>query len=217
MSRDYSDQERQRIANEEYSVYESSDPMTIKNDKGELEDIGTVRQVIENDTGLKVYVVESPDKSLWYTISKSVHDIFVEYHKGDVMKILKIIGIVLASLLVIVGLSIGGYKVMKQVEHDEMVRVVKGEEVKKIIEDNLKLRHKGALEEGNIIQNYDIDINSIFHSPMGGIKFKIYINNDEELYVFFTINKDRSSGKLVNDGGGNSAKFEKMITEEKSE
>ena len=63
MSRDYSDQERQRIANEEYSVYEPSDPMTIKNDKGKLEDIGTVRQVIENETGLKAYVVESPDQS----------------------------------------------------------------------------------------------------------------------------------------------------------
>ena len=133
------------------------------------------------------------------------------------MKILKIIGIVLASLLVIVGLSIGGFKVMKQVKHNEMVRIVESEEVKKIIEDNLKLRHKGALEEGNIIQNYDIDINSIFHSPMGGIKFKIFINNDEELYVFFTINKDRSSGKLVNDGGGSSAKFKKIITEGKSE
>ena len=63
MSRDYSDHERQSIANEEYSVYEPSDPLTIKNDKGELEDIGTVRQVIENETGLKVYVVESPDQS----------------------------------------------------------------------------------------------------------------------------------------------------------
>ena len=63
MSRDYSDHERQSIANEEYSVYEPSDPLTIKNDKGELEDIGTVRQVIENETGLKVYVVESPDNS----------------------------------------------------------------------------------------------------------------------------------------------------------
>ena len=133
------------------------------------------------------------------------------------MRLLKFIGIVLASLLVIVGLSVGGFKVMKQAEHDEMVRIVESEEVKKIIEDNLKLRHKGALEEGNIIQNYDIDINSIFHSPMGGIKFKIYINNDEELYVFFTINKDRSSGKLVNDGGGSSAKFKKIITERKSE
>ena len=133
------------------------------------------------------------------------------------MKPLKIVGIILASFLVIVGLSVGGFKVMKQAEHDEMVRIVESEEVKKIIEDNLKLRHKGALEEGNIIQNYDIDINSIFHSPMGGIKFKIYINNDEELYVFFTINKDRSSRKLVNDGGGSSAKFKKIITERKSE
>ena len=35
------------------------------------------------------------------------------------MKSLKIIGIILASLLVIVGLSVGGYKVMKQVEQDE--------------------------------------------------------------------------------------------------
>ena len=40
--------------------------------------IGTVRQVIENETGIKVYVVESPDQSLWYTRSKSVHDIFVK-------------------------------------------------------------------------------------------------------------------------------------------
>ena len=63
MSRDYSDNERQSIANEEYSFYEPSDPLTIKNDKGELEDIGTVRQVIENETGLKVYVVASPDHS----------------------------------------------------------------------------------------------------------------------------------------------------------
>ena len=211
----YSDYERKLIAEKEYDK-----KLQVDNDiyiKTRKSSIDTVRQVIENETGLKVYVVESPEQPLWYTISKSVHDIFVKYHKGVVMKSLKIVGIVLASLLVIVGLSVGGYKVMKKVEQDEMVRVVKGEEVKKIIEDNLKLRHKGALEEGNIIQNYDIDINSIFHSPMGGIKFKIYINNDEELYVFFTINKDRSSGKLVNDGGGNSAKFEKMITEGKSE
>ena len=78
MSRDYSDYERQSIANEEYSVYEHSDPLTIKNDKGEIEDIGTVRQVIEDETGLKIYVVESLDRSLRYTISKSVHDIFVK-------------------------------------------------------------------------------------------------------------------------------------------
>ena len=48
------------------------------------------------------------------------------------MKPLKIVGIVLASLLVIVGLSVGGFKVMKQAEHDEMVRIVESEEVKRL-------------------------------------------------------------------------------------
>ena len=51
------------------------------------------------------------------------------------MRSFKIVGIVLVSLLVIIGLSIGGYKVMKKVKHDEMVRIVKGEEIKEIIED----------------------------------------------------------------------------------
>ena len=217
MTDTYTDYERFQIAKKEYDKELAVDKPVEIGDKDNAKPIGTVRQVIENETGIKVFVVESPDKSLWYTISKSVHDIFVEYHKGDVMKILKIIGIVLASLLVIVGLSIGGYKVMKQVEHDEMVRVVKGEEVKKIIEDDLKEMDQFSLTNKGKIKSYQIDDKSIKHSPMGGIKFKIYINNDEELYVFFTINKDRSSGKLVNDGGGNSAKFEKMITEEKSE
>lgn len=62
MSRQYSDHERQRIANEEYSVYKSGDPLTIKTDKGQYESIGTVREVITDKTGLKAYVVESPDK-----------------------------------------------------------------------------------------------------------------------------------------------------------
>ena len=78
MNRQYSDHERQKIANEEYTKYSETDPLKIINDKGEIEDIGTVRQVIENETGIKVYVVESLDRYLWYTISKSVHDIFVK-------------------------------------------------------------------------------------------------------------------------------------------
>ena len=63
MNRQYSDHERQKIANEEYTKYSETDPLKIINDKGEIEDIGTVRQVIENETGIKVYVVESPDHS----------------------------------------------------------------------------------------------------------------------------------------------------------
>ena len=74
MNRQYSDHERQKIANEEYTKCSEKESMEII----KIEDIGTVRQVIENETGIKVYVVESPDKSLWYTISKSVNDIFLK-------------------------------------------------------------------------------------------------------------------------------------------
>ena len=117
----------------------------------------------------------------------------------------------LAGLLVVVGLVIGGMKIMQQVQYNEMVHTVKSEEVKNIIEKNLKLRHAGALESGDVIQSYQIDMDSIKHSPMGGIIFKVYINNDKQLYVHFLINKDLNSGKLVHEGGGTSEKFRELI------
>lgn len=121
----------------------------------------------------------------------------------------------LAGLLVVVGLVIGGMKIMQQVQYNEMVNTVKSEEVQNIIEDNLKLRHVGALESGDVIQSYQIDMDSIKHSPMGGIIFKVYINNDKQLYVHFLINKDLNSGKLVNQGGGTSEKFSELIRNQK--
>ena len=121
----------------------------------------------------------------------------------------------LAGLLVVVGLVIGGMKIMQQVQYNEMVNTVKSEEVQNIIEDNLKLRHAGALESGDVIQSYQIDMDSIKHSPMGGIIFKVYINNDKQLYVHFLINKDLNSGKLVNQGGGTSEKFSELMRNQK--
>ena len=119
------------------------------------------------------------------------------------------------ALLILIGLGLGGIKIMQQVQYNEMVSTVKSEEVKNIIEHNLKLRHEGALENGDVIQSYQIDVDSIEHSPMGGIIFKVYINNDEQLYVHFFINKDLNSGQLVNEGGGTSQKFRELITADK--
>ena len=123
------------------------------------------------------------------------------------------------ALLVLVGLVVGGYTVMGIVRHNEMVQIVKSDEVKAIIENNLKQRHKGALEEGNIIQSYEIDKDSIFLSPMGGIKFRVFINNNKEMYVNFSINKDPryTDGRLVNEDGGPSLEFEKLISESGNE
>ena len=78
MTDTYTDYERFQIAKKEYDKELAVDKPVEIGDKDNAKPIGTVRQVIENDTGIKVFVVESPDKSLWYTISKSVHDIFVK-------------------------------------------------------------------------------------------------------------------------------------------
>ena len=77
MIQKYTEHDRQKIAAREYTEYMKDDPIDIGTDKNPNV-IGTVRQVIENETGIKVYVVESPDRPLWYTISKSVHDIFLK-------------------------------------------------------------------------------------------------------------------------------------------
>ena len=125
------------------------------------------------------------------------------------MKLKKLIRV----LLVVVGLVVGGYTIMGIIRNHEIVQIVKSDEVKEIIESNLKKRHKGALEEGNIIQSYEVDKDSIFVSPMGGIKFRVFINNNKEIYVNFSINKDPryNDGRLVNEGGGPSQEFKKLI------
>ena len=80
--------------------------------------------------------------------------------KGWELKLKKLIRV----LLVVVGLVVGGYTIMGIVRNHEIVQIVKSDEVKAIIENNLKKRHAGALEEGNIIQSYEIDNDSIFVS-----------------------------------------------------
>ena len=76
MSRAYSNHERQKIAKEEYTNYSVTDPLKIINDKGKKETIGTVREVITDKTGLKAYVVESPDKK---EVSVLYHRIMLYY------------------------------------------------------------------------------------------------------------------------------------------
>ena len=127
------------------------------------------------------------------------------------MRLLKIIGIVLASLLVIVGLSVGGYKVMQKVEHDEMARIVKSEEVKKIVENKLKYLDSEALTKEGTIKSYEIDIDSIKHNPMGGIDFKVYVNSDKKLRVMYGLEKDSTTGKIEYSGGGYSAQLAELL------
>ena len=58
----YTEKKKKKIAAREYTEYTKDDPIDIGTDNNPNV-IGTVRQVIENETGIKVYVAESPDHS----------------------------------------------------------------------------------------------------------------------------------------------------------
>lgn len=76
MSNNYNDLQRKLIAEKEYdnSLKEGS---SVSIGKGSNKiSIGTVREVIEDDTGLKAYVVESPDKK---EVSVLYHRIMLYY------------------------------------------------------------------------------------------------------------------------------------------
>ena len=120
----------------------------------------------------------------------------------------KIISII---MVVMVLFLIGGCSKMTGTpSKEEMTKVVKSEEGKKIIEEGLKNIEKDALTEKGVIKSYEVDYDSVKHNPMGGIMFDIYINNDKELYIRKTLVKG-IDGNLTSGGGGYSSKLDRLL------
>ena len=120
----------------------------------------------------------------------------------------KIISIIMVVMVVFL---IGGCSKMTGTpSKEEMTKVVKSEEGKKIIEEGLKNIEKDALTEKGVIKSYEVDYDSVKHNPMGGIMFDIYINNDKELYIRKTLVRG-IDGKLTSGGGGYSSKLDRLL------
>ena len=102
---------------------------------------------------------------------------------------------VLVALFVVVGLVVGGYTIMGIVRNNEMVHIVKSDEVKEIVENYLRYLDNDALTDKGKIISYQIDEQSIKHNPMGGIMFTVILNDDSELYVRMTLEKTMKRGK----------------------
>ncbi|WP_421365978.1 DUF1310 family protein [Streptococcus suis] len=126
-----------------------------------------------------------------------------------VVKIL--VGIIIATVI-----GIGGFKLMQKIEHDQMVEIVKSEEVREMVEERLISYDAKALTEEGIIRSYSIDSVSIHHNPMGGINFSVYLNNDDNLYINYRIGK-RKDGIVKLAGGGKSSDLTKLLGEEANE
>ena len=115
----------------------------------------------------------------------------------------KIISIIIALM---VAFLIGGCsKMIGTPSKQEMIKVVKSEEAKRVIEETLKNLEKNALTDEGVIKNYEVDYSTVRHNPMGGIMFKVIINNDQEMTVTYIL--DKPQGKLENSDGSPSVKF----------
>ena len=111
-------------------------------------------------------------------------------------KVIKIVGIVMAIILAIGILIIGGYKVMQKVEYDQMVKIVKSDEVQMVIEKRLRTIDSKAFTSEGVIQLYEVDYNSVKHNPMGGIMVKIYVNHKKENLVTLTLVKETTDNRI---------------------
>ncbi|EDH3594002.1 DUF1310 family protein [Listeria monocytogenes] len=113
------------------------------------------------------------------------------------------------TVITILGLGVKFYMDEEKL-NKEMINVVFSDEAKRVFENGLKNLDAKALTGEGVINTYEIDKKSIKQNHMGGINVTLYVNENPELYVFFTLN-NTDDKKMIDDGGGNSAKLEMLL------
>ena len=101
-------------------------------------------------------------------------------------KVVKVILLVLFIVLSSIGLLKGKvYIESKRIEH-----IVKSDKAKTAIENMLKKMENKALTPEGEIKSYKIDYNKVEKNPMGGINISVIVNDNEEMIVNTTLEKD---------------------------
>ena len=122
--------------------------------------------------------------------------------------------IILSVVSLFVALCLGGglYLAHKNQEFQkEMFRIVHSEEVKELIEEDLKRKDPNALTEKGKIRSYKIDDSSIKHNPMGGIMFNIIINDSISMVGKTGLQMDGENGKIRTVGMSESAGLRALL------
>ena len=122
--------------------------------------------------------------------------------------------LITVSLFVAICLGGGMYMAHKNQEfQNEMTRIVHSEEVRKLLEEDLKRKDPNALTDKGKIRSYKIDDSSIKHNPMGGIMFNIIINDSISMVGKMGIQKDGGSKQLSSVGMDESAGLQALVGE----
>ena len=116
------------------------------------------------------------------------------------------------SLFVAACIGVGLYLAHKNQEfQNEMFRIVHSEEVRELIEEDLKRKDPNALTDKGKIRSYKIDDSSIKHNPMGGIMFHIIINDSISMVGKTGLQMDGENGKIRTDGMTESAGLRALL------
>ena len=116
------------------------------------------------------------------------------------------------SLFVAACIGVGLYLAHKNQEfQNEMFRIVHSEEVRELIEEDLKRKDPNALTDKGKIRSYKIDDSSIKHNPMGGIMFHIIINDSISMVGKTGLQMDGENGKIRTDGMTESADLRALL------
>jgi len=118
------------------------------------------------------------------------------------------------SLFVAACIGVGLYLAHKNQEfQNEMFRIVHSEEVRELIEEDLKRKDPDALTDKGKIRSYKIDDASIRHNPMGGIMFDIIVNDSISMVGKTGLQMDGENGKIRTDGMTESAGLQALLSE----
>ena len=100
----------------------------------------------------------------------------------------------ITSILLLIGIVAGSiYYEKYKIEH-----IVKSDKAKTAIENMLKKIENKALTPEGKIKSYKIDYSKVEKNPMGGINISVIVNDNEEMIVNTTLEKN-SRGEYIID------------------
>ena len=120
--------------------------------------------------------------------------------------------IILFSILAVIGITIGGCSMHQYQKKQEMIAIATSDKAKKVYENHMKVLDQNALTDDGVIKSYEIDNESLYYNPMGGMEVTVYVNHDKDLEFQFGIIKD-NEGILKSSGYIYSGKLAKLLGE----
>jgi len=120
--------------------------------------------------------------------------------------------IILISILAVIGITVGGCSMHQYQQKQEMIAIATSDEAKNVYESHMKALDQNALTDDGVIKSYEIDNESLYYNPMGGMEVTVYVNHDKDLEFQFGIIKD-NEGILKSSGYIYSGKLAKLLGE----